>query len=86
MNSISKKSTLTPPKSARQLLDMYFLDIRSALLESAAAFDRIESAEGGQAIFDDPRIQDLKRACNIIMNGKSNRAERLLLLLSEHVD
>ena len=73
---------LGSPKSATQLLDMYFLDIRSALLETAAAFDRIERAEGGAEIFQDPRFYNLREACDIIKNGKVNRAEQFLTLFS----
>ena len=43
-------------KSAAELLDMYYLDMRSALLETAAALDRIQRANGAEAIFADPRI------------------------------
>lgn len=74
---------LGSPKSAEQLLDMYFLDIRSALLETAAAFDRIERAEGGADIFSDPRIGNLRKAFDIIKNGKVNRAEQFLTLFSD---
>ena len=70
-------------KSAKQLLDMYFLDVRSALLETAAAFDRIERAEGGAEIYKDPRFINLKQACDIIKNGKHNRAEQFLTLFSD---
>jgi hypothetical protein len=74
---------LRSPKSAKQLLDMYFLDVRSALLETAAAFDRIERAAGGAEIFKDPRFNSLKEACDIIKNGKVNRAEQFLTLFSD---
>ena len=77
------KSALGSPKSAEQLLDMYFLDVRSALLETAAAFDRIERAEGGAEIFKDPRLRNLKEACDIIKDGTGNRAEKFLTLFSE---
>ena len=77
------KPGLGSPKSAQQLLDMYFLDVRSALLETAAAFDRIERAQGGEDIFNDPRIINLRKACDIIKNGKVNRAEQFLTLFSD---
>jgi len=80
---MSRNAVLESPKSAKQLLDMYFLDIRSALLETAAAFDRIERAEGGAEIFEDPRLGNLKKACDIIKNSRENRAEQFLTLFSE---
>lgn len=71
------------PLDARKLLDMHFLDIRSALLETAAAFDRIERAKGGKEIIEDPRIRNLFAACRIITDTEStDRAERFLRLFS----
>ena len=42
------------------MLDMYFLDLRCHLLEAAAGLDRIERAEGGGKVFEDPRILKLE--------------------------
>ena len=85
MENTQGKSALASPKSAKELLDMYFLDIRSALLESAAALDRVERAEGGSEIFDDPRLKNIKEACDIVKDGKHNRAEQFLQLFSDPV-
>lgn len=71
------------PLDAKILLDMYFLDIRSALLETAAAFDRIERARGGKQALEDPRVRKLFAACGIIREtGSTDRAERFLTLFS----
>ena len=71
------------PLDAQKLLDMHFLDIRSALLETAAAFDRIERAQGGKQVLEDPRVRNLFTACGIITStGTANRAERFLSLFS----
>ena len=83
MDNDRLNSGLASPKSARELLDMYFFDARSALLETAATLDRLERAEGGEAIFADPRIENLKKACDIIKNGKENRTEQFLVLFSD---
>ena len=83
MENEQRRSSLNSPKSAEELLDMYFLDMRSALLETAAALDRIERADGGIDISSDPRLKSIKEACDIIKNGKDNRAEQFLLLFSE---
>ena len=74
---------LASPKSAGELLDMYFLEMRSALLETAAALDRLERAEGGAAILEDPRLQHIQDACDILKNGRGNRTEQFLVLFSE---
>ncbi|RLB71011.1 MAG: hypothetical protein DRH04_02560, partial [Deltaproteobacteria bacterium] len=71
------------PLDARKLLDMHFLDIRSALLETAAALDRIERAKGGKEVMGDSRISKLFAACRIITDtGATDRAERFLTLFS----
>lgn len=70
--------TLQPPKSADELLEMYYNDMRSHLLEVAAAFDRIDRA-GGTA---DPRLKRLRRLARIVADEESDRAKRFLNFLS----
>ena len=77
------RSSLKTPKTAEQLLDMYYLDIRSALLEAAAGLDRIDRAYSEGDINEDPRLEKLFNACEIIRKGKKNRAEQFLNLFSE---
>lgn len=83
MKRAVKYRSLASPKSAEELLGMYFLQMRSALLETAAAFDRIGSAQGGTAIQKDKRYRDLLDACRLILEGADSRAERILMLFSE---
>ena len=79
MNS-NKKRGLPSPKNQAELLDMYYLEARSHLVETAAIFDRIQRAsDGGKAMYDDPRIQTLCRAAEIIIKGDANRVEQFLL-------
>ena len=80
-----KKSVLRSPKTADELLDMYFLDARSQMLETAAILDRIERAEGGSEAMDDSRLKKLRDVCDILKNGSGNRAEQFLMLFSENV-
>jgi hypothetical protein len=42
------------PKTAQELLDIYYLDIRCALLETAAALDRMERAGNWENAKKDP--------------------------------
>ena len=70
--------TAAPPKSGAELLDMYYLDLRSHLLEIAAGLDRIERT-GGAA---DPRLARLRRAAAIATDGGPDRVIRLLESLS----
>lgn len=83
MSTNSSFSGLTSPKSASELLDLYFLDARSQLLETAAIFDRIERAEGGSEIINEPRMLKLRESCDILKNSRGNRAQEFLLLFSD---
>ena len=74
---------LPSPKSAAELLDMFYLETRCHLLEAAAAFDRLERAPGGAAVFDDPRMLKLRRAAGLLSESGPRRVERFLELFSE---
>jgi hypothetical protein len=82
-NENSAKPVLGSPKTAEELLGIYFLDMRSALLETAATMDRIQRAENGNAILKDPRIQKLQKSFEILKRGEPGRAEQFLRLLSD---
>jgi len=70
---------LKSPKNAVELLDLYYHDMRSHLLEVAAAFDRIERA--GEV--DDPRLSALRKVAKIAVDNQPDRAVRFLEALSE---
>jgi len=70
---------LTSPKTAQELLDFYWPDMRSHLVEVAAAFDRLERAGG----VDDPRLSALRRVARIAVDEQPERARRVLEELSE---
>lgn len=70
--------TAASPKSGTELLDMYYLDLRSHLLEVAAGLDRIGRA-GGTA---DPRLARLRQAAAIATGPAPERVVRLLESLS----
>ena len=81
--SSGRKSVLGSPKTAQELVDLYFLDMRSALLETAATLDRLERASNGRAAFNDPRIVKLLKAAELLHTMRRNRAEQFLMLFSE---
>ncbi len=82
----SSKPVLGSPKTAEELLNLYFLDMRSALLETAAAMDRIQRAEKGDEVLKDPRMQQLNDALEILKSGQEGRVERFLRRLSDPVE
>lgn len=70
------------PKSASELLDQFYLHMRSALIETAAAFDRIQLAEDAESVWQDPQLEELRKACGIISGDDPERARRILETLS----
>ena len=63
----------------QQLLDSYFLQARSRLIDLAAFLDRVGRADG-QADF---RLDALNRVLEELAAGGEGRAERVLLALSD---
>ena len=77
------RAGLASPRRAKELLDLSFLDVRCHLLETAAALDRIERAEGSVEIARDPRMKKIQLALEILRSGGADRAERFLTLFSD---
>lgn len=86
MNARDRGDTIrfTMP-SVRETIDHQYQEMRWRILSLAADFDRIDRAAAGGTI-DDPRIADLRRAIEIILNQPANRAEQVQLLLSDRSD
>ena len=63
----------------QQLLDLYFLEARSKLIDLAAFLDRLDHAEG-QADF---RLTSFRLALDELRRDQGRRAERVLLSLSD---
>lgn len=63
----------------QQLLDLYFIEARSKLVDVAAFLDRLERASG-QADF---RLNAFEKALTELSKEGKNRAERVLLALSD---
>jgi len=64
-----------------KVLDLYFVDARSRLIDIAAFLDRVERAEGD----DDYRVRTFREALRALVaegNG-SKRAERVLMVFSD---
>jgi hypothetical protein len=63
----------------QQLLDLYYLEARSKLIDLAAFFDRIDRAKGD----GDFRLTALTQALEELRRTDNSRAERVLLKLSD---
>jgi hypothetical protein len=75
---------MSRPLTAQEILDREFLEIRSRVLELAAAFDRLERAEGSVA--SDPRLVRLHEALHAVIDLPAARAERVQMIFSRAYD
>jgi hypothetical protein len=63
----------------QQVLDLYFMDARSKLIDLAAFIDRVERAEGQ----DDFRMKALREAIQQLSSGSNEKARAVLLAFSD---
>jgi hypothetical protein len=63
----------------QQVLDLYFMDARSKLIDLAAFIDRVERAEGQ----DDFRMKALREALKQLSSGNEEKARQVLLAFSD---
>lgn len=63
----------------QQLLDLYFMDARSKLIDIAAFLDRVDRGEGEP----DFRLAAFRRALEVLHRGETDRARSVLLSLSD---
>ncbi|MFO0873541.1 MAG: hypothetical protein U0575_06165 [Phycisphaerales bacterium] len=75
--------TVTCPAPRSKVVDLYFLEHRAKLLDVAAFLDRLERAED-DTDGDDFRVAALREAIRILLDGRGERAKRVLDLLSDH--
>ena len=71
-------------RDAQQTLEQYFLEMRWRCLSLAADLDRVERAAGGRALIDtEPRLQKLRQALAVLVEGRGNRAEQVQNIFSD---
>jgi hypothetical protein len=63
----------------QQVLDLYFMDARSKLIDLAAFIDRVERASGE----DDFRMKSLRTALKELSSGSKEKAKQVLLSFSD---
>ena len=72
----------TCPMTHAEIVDAYFLEHRARLLDIAAFMDRCDRAQpGGEE--DDFRMSALREALAILLDGQTDRARRVLELMSD---
>ncbi len=72
--------------TASEELEREFLTIRHRLLDIAAAFDRIDVADGADDIRSDQRMTALRDAARLLIDGRPERARRVQMRFSDAYD
>lgn len=75
-----KTDALTLTRS--QVIDMYFMEHRAKVIDVAAFLDRVDRAKD-DAKGEDFRLSAFRDSINLLLDGKPNRARRVLELLSD---
>jgi hypothetical protein len=70
------------PLPAAQALDAYFLEARSKLLDLAAILDRIGRGREASGVAEDPRLEKIRRALEVLHDRSGGRAERVQQIFS----
>ena len=63
----------------QQILDLYFMDARSKLIDIAAFLDRVDRADGEP----DFRLAEFRKALGELNRGEAVRAKGVLMALSD---
>ena len=75
------------PLPANKALENYFFEARCKLLDIAAILDRVNRGqESGEVSADDPRIERIRKALEVLHDQSGGRAERIQQVFSLEYD
>ena len=74
------------PLPAPAVLNAYFLEARSKLLDVAAILDRIRRGPEADAVMADPRLGRIREALEVLLSHEGGRAEQIQQLFSLDYD
>ena len=74
------------PLPAARALDSYFLEARSKLLDLAAILDRVGRGREAAGVDEDPRLEKIRRALEVLHDRSGGRAERIQKIFSQDYD
>ncbi len=75
------------PLPANKALENYFFEARCKLLDIAAILDRVNRGqESGEVPADDPRIERIRKALEVLHDQSGGRAERIQQIFSLDYD
>jgi hypothetical protein len=78
-----KRSTGRCTLTTSQIIDDYFIENRTKLLDIAAFLDRLERSRDGAAAGADFRMQAFDDALRILAEGAPQRVRRIQMLFSD---
>ena len=71
------------PMSAKEVLEVYFLDNRARLIEIASFLDRIDRAREPEEGKTDFRFKAFRRALKILLESEGNRSKAIQVNFSD---
>jgi hypothetical protein len=74
------------PLPANKALDNFFFEARAKLLDLAAFLDRINRGRDTAAVSNDPRLDKVRRALEVLHDQSGGRAERIQQIFSLEYD
>ena len=75
------------PLPANKALEQFFFEARCKLLDIAAILDRINRGqEAGEVLANDPRIEKIRQALEVLEDQSGGRAERIQQIFSLDYD
>lgn len=74
------------PLPAGKVLETFFLEARSKLLDVAAILDRLNRGSDATAVEKDPRLDRIRQALEVLLDQSGGRAERVQKIFSLDYD
>jgi hypothetical protein len=74
------------PLASSKALDAYFLEARSKLLDLAGILDRIGRGRDAASTENDPRLEKIRQAVEVLHDRSGGRAERIQRIFSLDYD
>ena len=74
------------PLPASKALESFYLDARCKILEIAAILDRIQRGQGSAQVDNDPRLDKIRKALEVLHDQSGGRAERIQQIFSLDYD
>lgn len=74
------------PLTAPKALDSFFLEARCKILDLAAILDRINRGRDAGLVDNDPRLDRIRKALEVLHDQSGGRAERIQQIFSLEYD